>query len=159
MQEEWHRGERKCTFVIPARNLLLLDLDIINNDRPSIAVASPLHILRPSRCRRAVNHLCPCAVHHHCCCRITVVPSIAVAVAPSIAVVAIALPLCHSLSSLHAFHCLCFRRVAIAPSIAVHHRRRCVAIPPLHRHHRCCRCCRYRCHHHSPLLPIPSLVG
>ena len=40
MQEEWHRDERKCTFVILTRDLLLLDLNIVNNDdQPSIAVA------------------------------------------------------------------------------------------------------------------------
>ncbi len=41
MQEEWHRDERKCTLVILARDLLLLDLDIVDDDRPSVAVASP----------------------------------------------------------------------------------------------------------------------
>ena len=44
MQEEWHHNKRKCTFVILARDLLLLDLDIVNDDRPSVAVASPSHI-------------------------------------------------------------------------------------------------------------------
>ena len=44
MQEEWHRNEKKCTFVILAHNLLLLDLDIVDDDRPSIAVASPSRI-------------------------------------------------------------------------------------------------------------------
>ena len=47
MQEEWHRDERKCTLVILARDLLLLDLDIVNDDRPSVAVASPLRIPSP----------------------------------------------------------------------------------------------------------------
>jgi hypothetical protein len=47
MQEEWHRDERKCTLVILARNLLLLDLDIVGDDRPSVAVSSPSHIPSP----------------------------------------------------------------------------------------------------------------
>jgi hypothetical protein len=47
MQEEWHRDERKCTLVILARNLLLLDLDIVDDDRPSVAVSSPSHIPSP----------------------------------------------------------------------------------------------------------------
>jgi hypothetical protein len=47
MQEEWHRDERKCTLVILARDLLLLDLDIVNNDRPSATVASPSCIPSP----------------------------------------------------------------------------------------------------------------
>ena len=42
MQEEWHQDKRKCTFIILTRDLVLLDLDIVNNDRPSIAVASPM---------------------------------------------------------------------------------------------------------------------
>jgi hypothetical protein len=41
MQEEWHRDERKCTLVILACDLLLLDLDIIEDDRPSVAFESP----------------------------------------------------------------------------------------------------------------------
>ena len=146
MQEEWHRDERKCTFVILARNLLLLDLDIVNDDRPSVAVASPSHIPWQSRHHRAVNHRHPRAVHRRRCRRIAVAlsiavavaPSIAVAVVPSIAVVAIAPPLCHSLSLLHAFHCRRRRRVAIEPSIAVHHRRHCAAVA-------------------SPSSPLPSL--
>jgi hypothetical protein len=44
MQEEWHRYERKCTLIILARDLLLLDLDIADDDRPSVAVASPSRI-------------------------------------------------------------------------------------------------------------------
>ena len=44
MQEEWHRDKRKCTLVILARNLLLLNLDIVDNDRPSVTVALPLCI-------------------------------------------------------------------------------------------------------------------
>ena len=47
MQEEWHHDERKCTLVILVRDLLLLDLDIVEDDRPSIAVASPLRIPSP----------------------------------------------------------------------------------------------------------------
>ena len=47
MQEEWHRDKRKCTLVILAHVLLLLDLDIVDNDRPSIAIASPSRILLP----------------------------------------------------------------------------------------------------------------
>jgi hypothetical protein len=47
MQEEWHRDKRKCTLVILARNLLLLDLDIVKDDRPSVAVASPSRIPSP----------------------------------------------------------------------------------------------------------------
>ena len=40
MQEEWHRDERKCTFVILTRDLLLLDLNIVSgDDQPSISVA------------------------------------------------------------------------------------------------------------------------
>jgi hypothetical protein len=42
MQEEWHRDKRKCTLVILARNLLLLNLNIVDNDRPSVTVALPL---------------------------------------------------------------------------------------------------------------------
>jgi hypothetical protein len=44
MQEEWHRDERKCTLVILARDLLLLNLDIVGDDWPSIAVTSPSRI-------------------------------------------------------------------------------------------------------------------
>jgi hypothetical protein len=47
MQEECHRDERKCNLVILARDLLLLDLDIVEDDRPSVAVASPLCIPSP----------------------------------------------------------------------------------------------------------------
>ncbi len=47
MQEEWHRDERKCALVILAHDLLLLDLDIVKDDRPSIAVASPSRIPLP----------------------------------------------------------------------------------------------------------------
>jgi hypothetical protein len=47
MQEEWHRDERKCTLVTLARVLLLLDLDILDDDRPFVAVASPLRIPLP----------------------------------------------------------------------------------------------------------------
>jgi hypothetical protein len=47
MQEEWHRDEGKCTFVILAHNLLLLDLDIVNDNRPSVAVTSSLRIPSP----------------------------------------------------------------------------------------------------------------
>jgi hypothetical protein len=32
MQEEWHRDEGKCTFVILARDLLLHDVDIGDDD-------------------------------------------------------------------------------------------------------------------------------
>ena len=42
-----HRNERKCTLVILARDLLLLDLDILDNDRPSVAVTSSLRIPSP----------------------------------------------------------------------------------------------------------------
>jgi hypothetical protein len=47
MQEEWHRDERKCTLIILARDLLLLDLDIVKDDRPSVAVMSPSRIPLP----------------------------------------------------------------------------------------------------------------
>ncbi len=47
MQEEWHRDERKCTLVILARDLLLLDLDIVKDNRPSVAVVSPSRIPSP----------------------------------------------------------------------------------------------------------------
>jgi hypothetical protein len=47
MQEEWHRNERKCTLVILACDLLLLDLDIVEDNRPSITVASPSLIPSP----------------------------------------------------------------------------------------------------------------
>ncbi len=47
MQEEWHRDEKKCTLVILARDLLLLDLDIVEDDRPSITVGSPSRIPSP----------------------------------------------------------------------------------------------------------------
>ena len=47
MQEEWHRDERKCTLVILARDLILLDLDIVDVERPSVAVTSPLRIPSP----------------------------------------------------------------------------------------------------------------
>ncbi len=47
MQEEWHRDERKCILIILARNLLLLDLDIVGDDRPSVPVASPSRIPSP----------------------------------------------------------------------------------------------------------------
>ena len=102
MQEEWHCNKRKCTFILLPRNLLLLDLDIGDNNQPSIAVALPLHFPTPLHCCCAVNCHCPCAVHCRCCCGIAVVPSIAivvdpsiaVAAAPSITVIAIALPLC-----------------------------------------------------------------
>jgi hypothetical protein len=38
---------RKFTLVILARDLLLLDLDIVKDDRPSVAVASPSRIPLP----------------------------------------------------------------------------------------------------------------
>jgi hypothetical protein len=47
MQEGWHRDERKCTLVILAHDLLLLDLDLVEDDRPSVAVASPSRISSP----------------------------------------------------------------------------------------------------------------
>jgi hypothetical protein len=47
MQEEWHRDKRKCTLVILARDLLLLDLDIVEDDRPSVAAATPSRIPSP----------------------------------------------------------------------------------------------------------------
>ena len=40
MQEAWHCDERKCTFVLLAHDLLLLNLDIGDNDQSCIAVAS-----------------------------------------------------------------------------------------------------------------------
>ena len=40
MQEEWHHDKSKCTFVILVRDLLLLNLDILDNDQPSVAVTS-----------------------------------------------------------------------------------------------------------------------
>jgi hypothetical protein len=36
MQEEWHCNERKRTFVILARNLLFLDLDISNDNHVTL---------------------------------------------------------------------------------------------------------------------------
>jgi hypothetical protein len=84
MQEEWHRDERKCTSVLLACDLLLLDLDIGDDDQPCVAVALPLHIpsplrrhcttvcrcssavnriLSPSRCRRAIDCHHPRPVH------------------------------------------------------------------------------------------------
>jgi hypothetical protein len=47
MQEEWHRDERKCTLIILAHDLLLLDPDIVVDDQPSVAVASPSRIPSP----------------------------------------------------------------------------------------------------------------
>ena len=47
IQEEWHHDKRKYTFVILARNLLLQDLDIVDDNRPSVAIASPLCIPSP----------------------------------------------------------------------------------------------------------------
>ncbi len=47
MQEEWHCVKRKCTLVILVRDLLLLDLDIVEDDRPSVAAASPSRIPPP----------------------------------------------------------------------------------------------------------------
>jgi hypothetical protein len=47
MQGEWHCDERKCTLVILARDLLLLNLDIVEDDRPSVAVATPSRIPSP----------------------------------------------------------------------------------------------------------------
>ncbi len=47
MQEEWHRDERKCTLIILVRDLLLLDLDIVGDNRPSVAVPSPSRIPLP----------------------------------------------------------------------------------------------------------------
>jgi hypothetical protein len=47
MQEEWHRDKRKCTIVILVRDLLLLNLDFVDDDRPSVAVASPSRIPLP----------------------------------------------------------------------------------------------------------------
>ena len=114
MQEEWHCNKRKCTFVIPAQNLLLLDLDI----------GLPLHIRSPLHHHCAINCHCPQAVHcchHHC-----------IAVAPSITIVAIALSLCHPLLFLllrchPAFHC--------CHSCAIHrHRYGHSAIHCCHRH-------------------------
>jgi hypothetical protein len=47
IQEEWHRDKRRCTLVILAHDLLLIDLDIVEDDRPSVAVASPSRISLP----------------------------------------------------------------------------------------------------------------
>jgi hypothetical protein len=47
MQKELPHDERKCTLIILARDLLLLDLDIVDGDRPSVAVASPSRIPSP----------------------------------------------------------------------------------------------------------------
>jgi hypothetical protein len=47
MQEEWHCNEKKCTLVILTCDLLLLDLDIVDNNRPYVAIASPSHIMMP----------------------------------------------------------------------------------------------------------------
>ncbi len=98
MQEEWHCNERKCTFVVLTRNLLLLDLDISDDNQPCVAIALLLHIPLPMHChctfychcpravhcillplrrRRAIDCRCPRPVHHlpllHCaplpCCR------------------------------------------------------------------------------------------
>ena len=140
MQEEWHRNEWKCTFVLLVPNLLLLDLDIGADARPSIAAALPLHIPLPSRPRHAINCYCPCTVHRHCHHCIAVMPSIAVAVAPSITAA-----ITPSIAD------------AVAPSIAV------VAVAPLLYHssssppphccptlHCCCQCSVHRlrhCHH------------
>jgi hypothetical protein len=44
MQEEWHRDEKNCTLVILARDLLLIDLDIVKDDLPFAAVLTPLPI-------------------------------------------------------------------------------------------------------------------
>jgi hypothetical protein len=41
------RNQGIYTLVILARDLLLLDLDIVDNDRPSVAVASPSCIPSP----------------------------------------------------------------------------------------------------------------
>ena len=133
MQEEWHRVKRNCTFILLPRDLLLLDLDIGDDDRHSVAAALLLHIPLLLHCCCAVNCRCPCAVHCYCCHCIAVTPSIAVAIAPSIAVavapsitvIAIALPLCHP-SSLPPPYC----------HPAFHPCRRCA----IHRH------CHRRCH-------------
>ncbi len=47
IQEEWHRNKRKCTFIIIVHNLLLLHLNIVNNDWPSVAAKSSSHIPLP----------------------------------------------------------------------------------------------------------------
>jgi hypothetical protein len=47
MQEEWHWDERKCTFVILARNLLLLNLNIGDDDPCPIAIAHSITIASP----------------------------------------------------------------------------------------------------------------
>jgi hypothetical protein len=41
MQEDWHRNERKCTLFKLARDLLLLNLDIVEDDLPSVAIVKP----------------------------------------------------------------------------------------------------------------------
>ena len=135
MQEEWHCNERKCTSLILVRDLLLLDLDIVNDDRPSIAIALPSHIPWPSCCHRVINYHRPRAVHCRCCRHIAIAPSIAVAVAPfvavavvpSIAVITISPPLCHSLLSPYAFHCHCCQHPSITVAVALPSRR-CVAV-------------------------------
>ena len=63
MRQEWHRDKRKCNLVILTRDLLLLDLDIVEEDRPSVANASPSRI-PSSKCHlHAVNHPCPGPIH------------------------------------------------------------------------------------------------
>jgi hypothetical protein len=47
MQEEWHRDERQGTLVILAHDLVLLDLDIVEDNRPSVALTSPSRIPLP----------------------------------------------------------------------------------------------------------------
>ena len=76
MQEEWHHDKRKYTFILLACNLILLDLDIGNNDRPSVTIALPSRLLSLLCCCRAVDCRCPCAVYCRHCHHIAIVPSI-----------------------------------------------------------------------------------
>ena len=119
MLEVWRHNKRKCTFVILVHDLLLFDLDIVGNDRSSIAVTSPSCIPLLLHCPRAINCHCHHTVLCRCCRCIAVAPSIAIATAPSIPVAIVpslpSLPLhCHC-----AIYHRCCRRVAVAPSIAV----------------------------------------
>ena len=107
---------------------------------PSIAVTLPSRhqLLSPlccpllsstSHCHRALHCHCRCTIHRcchravhplHCRC-VAIPPFITVDFAQSIAV---ALPLRHC----RAFHCRRCCHIAVAPSIAVYHHRRCVAV-------------------------------
>ena len=81
MQEEWHCNERKCTFVLLACDLLLLDLDIGDNDQPCVAVASSLHIPLPL-CQPPIAVALRLSIaFHHC----PVAVALLIPLAPSIA--------------------------------------------------------------------------